>query len=126
MDDPPNTNVGAGVELAPNGSVDIPGVWPAKRLDPLLGAGVVDPAPKLNGGMLSEAFGVTPKVTDGLVSAGLVATGAAAPNVKAGGAATGVCSGAGATGAPNVNAGATGAGAAGPPKENPPEVGGLA
>ena len=128
--DPPNTNEGAGVELDPNGSVEIPGVWPAKRLDPLVGAGVVDPAPKLNDGMLSEAFGVTPKVTDGLISAGLVVTGAAAPNVKAGaeGAATGVCSGAGATGAPNVNAGATGAvaGTAGPPKENPPEVEGLA
>lgn len=97
-------------------------------MDPLLGAGVVDPAPKLNDGMLSEAFGVTPKVTDGLVSAGLVATGAAAPNVKAGAgwAATGVWSGAGATGAPNANAGATGDGAAGPPKENPPEAGGLA
>ncbi len=95
VDDPPNTNVCAGVELCPNGSVVIPGVWPANRLDPLLGAGVIDPPPKLNVGMLSEAFGVTPKVTDGLVSDGWVATGAAEPNVKAGagGAATGACSG---------------------------------
>ena len=120
MDDPPlNEKGGAGVELPPNGAVDTPEIWPANRLDPILGVGVFDPEAKLNDGMLSEAFGVAAKVTDGLAAAG-----AADPNVKAGalGGSAGSRSCIEAIGAPKVNTGVAGEGATGPPNEMPPVV----
>lgn len=63
--------------------MDGPGVWPANGLDPPLAPGVDDPAPKLKAGVLSDADGVAPKVTDGLLAAG-VSAGAEDPKVKAG------------------------------------------
>ena len=120
----PNPNVGAGVELLPCGMVEGPGVWPANGLDPPLDAGVDNPAPNVNEDVPSEALGVTPKLTDGLLSAGL-SPGAEDPNLKIGAGGAGVGDGAGAPGAPKVNAGAPGACPAGAPNVKPPDTDGL-